>query len=159
MIPDLPDIDRRPSLLLGWTPENIALVTREWPRSDATPEAVADMLAEARRLFVGSSMCYDNLTAASLKALQAAEHGLRLRLGIAADARMTFGQLLKSRGIDGVLNPRQRDWYQEFALHFRNKLAHPHGAVAFSPGIAEPILRTAHEMVSQLFPPPASAVC
>lgn len=151
MIAEPSDIDTRPALLLGWTAENIARLTSTWPRSEATPESVTELLAEARRLFVGSGTCYDNLTAASLKALQATEQALRLRLGSRARKKATLGQLLQTAGIDEVLDEGQRQWYREFALTFRNHLSHPHESVAFSPGMAEPILRAAHEMVVQLF--------
>lgn len=152
MILQSSDIDDRSALLLGWTGENVARLTSTWPRTNTTPPAVHDLLAEARRLMMGSALCYDNLAAASLKALQAAEEALRLRLGDRAGARATLGQLLKTGGVNDVLDATQVAWFTEFALPFRNLLSHPHGSVAFTPGFAEPFLRTAHEIVGQLFP-------
>lgn len=152
MAAETSDLDGRSALLYGWTPENIAQLTSAWPRSATTPQPVQDLLAESRRLLVGSALCYDNFAAASLKALQAAEHALRLRLGDRAGEKATLGQLLRTEGIDDVLDASQREWFTEFALNFRNLLSHPHESVAFSPGMAEPFLRTAHEIVAQLFP-------
>lgn len=146
------DIDRRSLLFVGLTPENLAGVTGTYPRSAFTPREVADLLAEARRLFVGAAHSYDNFAAASFKALQAAEHALRWRLGERAAEKATLGQLLQVEGVTEILGDRWSAWFREFALHFRNSFAHPTGSTALPPGMAEPFVRTAHEVVAFLFP-------
>ncbi len=78
---DLEDIDTRPGLFLGLTPENLARHVSQYSRTASTPSRVAGLLAEARRTFVGAATCYDNLASAAFKGLQAAELALRLRLG------------------------------------------------------------------------------
>lgn len=67
-------------------------------------------------------------------------------------SRRALGQLLHDPGIDPVLPLSLRSWYEEFALHFRNLLAHPKRSVAMTPGMAEPFVRTTHDVVAELFP-------
>lgn len=149
---ELEDIDGRSSLFVGLTPENLARHTATFVRSPNTPAEVADLLAEARRTFVGAATCYDNFASAALKALQAAEQALRV-LTDRVESRQTLGQLLRTAEADAVLTPDQLAWFREFALHFRNRLAHPHGSIAMTPGISEPFLRSAHDIVADMFPP------
>ena len=78
---ELVDIDQRPSLFIGLTPENLARHAATFPHTTATPSTVSSLLAEARRTFVGVAACYDNLASAALKALQAAELALRVLMG------------------------------------------------------------------------------
>jgi hypothetical protein len=78
---DLEDIDTRPALFVGLTPENLARQVASYPRTEATPPSVADLLAEARRTFAGAAACYDNFASAAFKSLQAAELALRTLLG------------------------------------------------------------------------------
>ena len=112
-MPDLSDIDTPPPLLVGWTARNIAELTAAWPRWEQSPAPVAELLAESRRPFVGPTTCYDNLTAASFKALQAAKHAPRLRLG--AVGPKTLGQIVKAPGIEATLGSLQLDRYRKFA--------------------------------------------
>lgn len=50
-----------------------------------------------------------------------------------------------------MLTERQFEWYSEFALHFRNQLAHPTGPMAFTPPIAEGIMGGVHVVMAELF--------
>jgi len=152
---DSDDIDHRSALFVGLTPENLSAVSAEWPRTRATPPGVAGMLAESRRLFVGASQSFDNFVAAPLKALQAADLALKLRVGFQAEDKRTMGKVIVfEREKRPVLSEHRREWYTEFALHFRNKLSHPYEAIAFSPGMSAPMLKTVHEAVAELFPDP-----
>ena len=145
------DIDHRPSLFVGFTPENLARHTATFPRTGATPATVANLLGDARRTFVGAATCYDNLASSAFKALQAAELALRVAMG-ETQSRTTLGQLLRRPDVETVLNATQLAWFSEFALHFRNRLAHPNDSMAMTPGMAEPFVRTAHVIVAELFP-------
>jgi hypothetical protein len=147
-----PDIDRRSELFVGLTRQNLAAVTARWPVSASTPTEVADILAESRQLFVGAAITYGNFVTASLTALQAAELALRLRLGLAPDDKRTMGGLVRYEENRWVLDPDTRDWFSTFTLHFRNRLSHPRNRTAFTPGMAEPIVRTAHERIAMIFP-------
>ena len=98
-----------------------------WPLSENTPSAVAELLAESRRLFVGAAVCYDNFVASSLKALQAADLVLKLVLGFDPDEMRTMGQLLKFEQTHPALDSETREWYTEFALRFRNDLSTRNG--------------------------------
>lgn len=152
---DPSDIDDRPRLFFGLTPENLASVTVEWPRTAATPDGVASLLAESRRLFVGAAHSYDNFAAAALKALQAADLALKLRVGLPPGDTRTMGKVIEYERVERkVLSDYRRGWYAEFALHFRNELSHPRGTVAFSPGMSAPMVRSVHEAISELFPDP-----
>lgn len=152
------DIDRRSEHFVSLTRENLARVSAQWPRSVDTPPDVVELLAESRRLFIGAAVSYDNLVASSLKALQAADLALKLRLGFDSTAKRTMGQLIKHEKDHPVLDPETREWYSQFALHFRNEFSHPHRSVALTPGLAEPILRACHERVVRIFTPgPAPA--
>jgi hypothetical protein len=51
-----------------------------------------------------------------------------------------------------VLSSVRREWYTEFALHFRNKLSHPDQSIAFSPGMSVPMVESVHEAVAELYP-------
>lgn len=131
---ELEDIDRRSELFVGLTPESLARHVAGFERTARTPPAVASLLGEARRTFVGASTCYDNFASSAFKALQAAE--------------------LARRGaeVETVLNQDQLAWFREFALHFRNQLAHPRESIAMTPGMAEPFVRAAHAVVAGMFP-------
>jgi hypothetical protein len=148
-----PDIDQRSELFVGLTREDLARVTASWPITANTPPDVAELLAESRRLFVGGAISYDNFAASSLKALQAADLALKHCLGFDSTDKRTMGQLISHERSHPVLDPETREWYSEFALHFRNELSHPERSVAFSPGLAEPVLRTCHERVAGLNSP------
>ncbi len=87
---DLEDVDTRPGLFLGLTPENLARHVSQYSRTASTPSRVAGLLAEARRTFVGAATCYDNLASAAFKGLEAAETGSPPAPGkgrVASDAR------------------------------------------------------------------------
>lgn len=147
------DIDNRSSLHVGLTPANLAAVSGRWPRTAATPSGVASLLAESRRLFVGAALSYDNFVAAPLKALQAADLVLKLRVGLPAEDKRTMGKVIEyEREVHPVLNDYRRQWYSEFALHYRNMLSHPKESIAFGAGLSAPIVRSVHETVAELFP-------
>ena len=147
------EVDRRSEMFLGLTEENLARIASDWPRTDATPPAVAGLLAESRRLWVGAAHTYANFVASSLSALHGAERALRLRLGVLAGTRKTFGQLVYTGGVEAVLDHDldRIAWYRRFALHLRNRLSHPDEVLALTPGTAEPIVRTCHEQVAFLY--------
>lgn len=152
------EIDHRSRMFLGLTRENLAMAAAAWPRTEATPDRVKELLSEARRLWVGAADSYDNFVASSLKSLHAAELALRLRLGVKDGDRATFGQLFTERDVFRVLD---RDlgrylWFHKFALHFRNELSHPKQSKAFFPGVAEGFLRSSHEQVGMLYPGPST---
>lgn len=147
---DIEDIDERSALFVGLTPENLARHVAAYRRTANTPGPVATLLAEARRTFVGAATCYDNFASAAFKALQAAELALRISTG-KTGKRATLGLLLRSAEAELVLSPDQLNWFREFALHFRNRLAHPDGSIAMTPGMAEPFLRSVHELVAAMF--------
>ncbi len=149
---ELEDIDRRSALFVGLTPENLARHVDGFARTASTPRRVAGLLAEARRTFVGASVCYDNFASAALKALQAAEVALRVKTQTPAASRATLGKLVWSEDTVAVLTASQLEWFRKFALHFRNRLAHPTEPIAMTPGFAEPFLRTAHEVIAEMFP-------
>ncbi len=51
-----------------------------------------------------------------------------------------------------VLASQHLAWFREFALHFRNLLAHPDQSIGMTPSMAEPSLRSAHDVVAGMFP-------
>lgn len=148
---ELEDIDRRSELFVGLTPENLARHVAIFERTARTPPAVASLLGEARRTFVGASTCYDNFASSAFKALQAAELGLRFAID-KTESRETLGRLLRSAEVETALTQDQLAWFREFALHFRNRLAHPHESIAMTPGMAEPFVRVAHAVIAEMFP-------
>jgi hypothetical protein len=147
------DIDDRSRMFVGLTRENLAAVTASFVRTSATPDGVASLLGEARRLLVGASHAYDNFAVAPLKALQAADLALKLRVGLPSNDKRTLGKVLEyERQSCPVLSSVRREWYTEFALHFRNKLSHPDQSIAFSPGMSVPMVESVHEAVAELYP-------
>lgn len=99
----LSEIDSRPALCYGLTEHNLARLAAGWARTGATPPAVAGLLAEARRLWVGGAAVYDNFTAASLKALHASEQALRVRLAVPDTKRVMLGQLVQGPDVLAAL--------------------------------------------------------
>lgn len=148
---DLEDIDTRPALFVGLTPENLARHVARYERTKNTPPEVASLLGEARRTFVGGALCYDNFASSVLKALQGAELALRIAMG-RSPTRSTLGQLLRGPDVESVLSPEHLGWFREFALHFRNLLAHPDQSIAMAPGMAESFVRSSHDVVAVMFP-------
>jgi hypothetical protein len=149
------DIDDRSRMFVGLTRENLAAVTASFVRTSATPDGVASLLGEARRLLVGASHAYDNFAVAPLKALQAADLALKLRVGLPSTDKRTLGKVLEyERQSCPVLSSVRREWYTKFALRFRNKLSHPDESIAFSPGMSVPIVESVHEAVAELYPDP-----
>lgn len=145
------EIDRRSEQLVGLSREALAAEAQRWPVAEQTPPAAQELLLDARQLFVGGAVTYSCFASASLRALQAAELALRLLIGTAQVERMTLGQLLRYEKDHPVLSPETRMWFSELALRFRNRLSHPEQAVAFTPGMAQIVLRTAHEQVAAMF--------
>jgi hypothetical protein len=153
MTDGFPDIDRRSGFFHGLTQENLASVTAGWAKTDATPPAVAGLLAESRRLFVGGAHTYDNFVAAPLKALHAADLALKIRLGLPDDIKRTLGQLVRyERDVRPVLSPQLRQWYSTPALTLRNQLSHPDTSMALTPGASAPIVESVHNVVAEMFP-------
>jgi len=155
--PDFEDVDSRPSLFVSLTTETLATVAAEWQRPEHAPEGVQKLLAQARRLFVGAAGCYDNLAQAELVALQAAELILRVRLGPSAHPKATLGQLANSPAAEQVLTQRQLDWFRVFAVHWRNKLAHPDTPTAVTPGMAAELLEGVHRIIGEMSGPDSTA--
>ncbi len=124
------DIDERSERFVSLTRDNLAQLAADWPVSADVPPGVAELLAESRRLFVGAAVSYDNLVASALKALQAADLALKLRLGFDSAAKRTMGWLISHEKDNPVLDPEVREWYSQFALHFRNQFSHPNRSVA-----------------------------
>jgi hypothetical protein len=149
----LAEVDRRSELFHGLSEENLARIAASWVRTGATPDAVSGILAESRRLWVGGAVVYDNFAAASLKALQACERALRLRLAL-PDAKVTFGRLVHRSAVPHILDYDlfRLGWFRQFAVRFRNELSHPRGMMAFTPGMAEGFLASAHERIAELYP-------
>ena len=142
--------DRSPDFSMSR--EELAGVAGEWQRVSTTPVNVAALLAEARRLFVGGAVTYDNFAAASLKALHAADLALKLKLELPATDRRTLGQLIAyERDRLPVLSDRLRGWYTHLARRFRNKLSHPSEPMAFTPGMSEAILESVHAAIAEMF--------
>lgn len=148
---ELHDVDHRSKLFLGLTSETLARHTASFVRTVSTPAPVAELLSEARRTFVGAAACYDNFASSAFKSLQAAELALRLRVPD-FPSRSTLGQLVYNSAVERILTPELLEWYRGFALHFRNELAHPNTSVAMTPGMAEPFVRTSHDVVAKLYP-------
>ena len=152
MLIAMDEIDRRSEQLVGLSREALAIETRRWPVAEQTPQSVQDLLLDARQLFVGGAVTYSSFAIASLRALQAAERALKLLIGSSKEVeRMTLGQLLRYEQQHPVLSPEAQAWFSELGLRFRNNLSHPERVVAFTPGIAELVLRTAHEHVAAMF--------
>lgn len=150
---DRADIDRRSDLFHRLTQDELADVAATWLRTTATPESVAGILAESRRLFVGASQCYANFAAAPLAALHAADLALKLRVGLPPADTRTMGMVIKlERETHPVLSTHRQEWFSEFALYFRNKLSHPQQSAAFSPGMSAPMMQSIHEAVAEVFP-------
>lgn len=146
------EIDRR-SEQLRVSRDELADVARRWPVADATPEDVKAMLLEARQLFVGGAVTYSNFASAALKSLQSAELTLKHRLGQKmVERRITMGALLRHEWEkQQVLDAGGRERFNELALRFRNGLSHPKQTVAYTPGMAAIVLRTAHEQIAAIF--------
>lgn len=145
------DADTRSHVFASLDPGVLDAVTRAMPRSAATPAGAAALLTEARRLLLGASVSYDNLAAAILKSFQAAELALKARLGLGAD-RCTLGGVLAYEKAHPVLDGYTREWYTNFVLRFRNRLSHPNESIAFTPGMALPVVEGVHAAVAELFP-------
>jgi hypothetical protein len=144
------DIDSRPTLFFNLTSESLSEVTSDWPRPTSAPQPVQDLLAQARRILVGGAACYDNFVQAELVALQAAELALKHRLGLAGK-KLTLGALLNQADkVPGALTSYQREWFGQFALHWRNKLSHPDEAVAMTPGMAAQLVEGVHLLAGEL---------
>ena len=148
---ELEDLDHRSSLFFGLTGENLARHVASYARTSATPANVASLLAEARRTFVGGSVSYDNFASSAFKALQAAELGLRELVG-ATGSKLTLGAILRQPATASALTPELFAWFNEFALRFRNEIAHPKESIAFTPGFADGFVRSAHDVVAGMFP-------
>lgn len=148
----LDDMDHRSEHFIGLTRRNLVRHMSTLIRTSATPPNVAGLLAEARRIFVGTATTYDNFASAALKALQAAELALRELTGPPHRSRATLGGLIHSQRAADLLSPTQLAWFEGPALHFRNKLSHPAESAPMLPGVAELFLRSAHEIVAEMFP-------
>lgn len=148
---ELPEDGRLASLVLV-TPQVLDAVTKGWPRSPSAPPEVTRLLNRAAVQFRTGAATYDDFTSAFFTALQACELSLKHRLGSDAPQRATLGTLIAAAKKEAVLEGELLSWFQEFALHFRNRLAHPDKPLTMTPGMAEGCIRSAFAAVTALFP-------
>ncbi len=141
-----PDIDKRSELIPGVTREFLAEISQEWPVSGNTPAEDADLLREAHQLFVVGARTYANYSASVLKALQASELALKLRLGFDIDEKTVWSELVNDETRDRKLAPESKEWYERWHPH-RNRFSHPTRHSASPASFVAPMLRSAHDHV------------
>lgn len=119
------------------------------PISNRTPAGVASMLRRSRQQFVLGGADYDNFVDCLGTAFKAIEALLRMVAGPGLSRRVTLGPLIERCFIDGLLTDQEHDYLSRFVLLFRNKLAHPPGPLAFTPGMSEVSLSGCHQFVAE----------
>jgi hypothetical protein len=119
------------------------------PISANTPSEVAALLERARRQFVLGCADYDNFVDCIATAFKAIEALLHLCAGAGPGKRETLGPLITRSQREGLLTDHEFAYLNMFVRHFRNKLAHPKGPIAFTPGMSDEMLVGCHRFVAQ----------
>lgn len=119
------------------------------PKSAHTPSDVATILERARRQFVLGCADYDNFVDCLATAFKAIEMLLQQCAEAKPGKPETLGQLITRCQSQGLLTGHEFEYLDKFVRRFRNKLAHPKGPIAFTPGMSEEALTGCHRFVAQ----------
>lgn len=143
-------VDTRSAQFSGTSHAELTAIASQWPTSAFTPGPVGELLAKARRQFALGGVEYTQFVTAFTTSLQACELLLRRHLPTDhTDDRRTFGPLIKAAAKAGLLTEWQYDWLKKFALHFRNRLAHPKGDWVLPPRVTETLLAGCHRFIAE----------
>lgn len=138
--------DDRSSMFFSTTDENLRAVAISWPWPENAPSSTHELLTRSRRLFVGGHASYESFTQAVFLGCQAVED-LIASLVPEVEQR-TFGAKLQNPRVRELLTAHQMEWCSNFALRFRNRLAH--NAPLYNPGMAERMLDAIHVMCVEI---------
>jgi hypothetical protein len=142
--------DDRSAQFSGMSHVVLTEMAAQWPTSGVTPEPVAELLEKARRQFALSGVEYTQLVTAFSTCLHACELLLRSHLPTdkTKDRRM-FSELIDTANKEGQLTEWQYEWLKNFALRFRNRLAHPKDDWGLPPGPAAELLNGCHRFIAE----------
>ena len=122
-------------------------MAEKWTTTSSTPPGVANLLNTARALFGLAWFHYESMVVAGMWSLLAVEASLRVRL----ESEQSLVKLIGRAQRDGLITEQ---WAARLhaARQMRNDLAHARQQDAWTPGMASPLLATAHEVVAVLYP-------
>lgn len=142
--------DARSAQFSGMSHAELTTITAAWPTSTLTPGPVGELLAKARRQFALGGVEYTQFLTAFTTSLQACELMLHSRVPTdKPNAIRMFSQLIDAAAKAGLLTEWQCDWLKDFALRFRNRLAHPKDEWVLTPGMAEILLAGCHQFIAE----------
>jgi hypothetical protein len=122
-------------------------LTNTWPLTAATPAGPAERLLVARDMFALAYYCYEMLPIAGAWALMGVEGALRLRL----ESTAPLAKLIEMAR-DRDLIPEGSEGALQAGREIRNRLVHGETPPVWSLGMADPVMRTCHAIVAELFP-------
>jgi hypothetical protein len=116
---------------------------------DAVPIGIRELLATSRSLFAHAWFNYEFMAIACLVSLQAIEAALRQVVFPQASKRTGFKALVDQAVSDGTLGTDDAERIRA-GVKLRNSLSHPGAQVAYSVGVAGPIVEQSHLVVDAL---------
>jgi len=149
---DYPQDPRTVNMVRGFGPNHEPLpitrealvdVTKEWPLSEHTPEAVAEQLRVSRDLFVHCLLVWEFGTVGVAWSLMAVESCLRWALDAGEDNNVGLGGLVKRAQSQGLLSEGLTEALGA-GVRLRNGFSHPRMQPVWSLGMTAPALRTSH---------------
>jgi hypothetical protein len=131
--------------------EILAGLARGWAR--LLPESIlidgpADLLRQARSLFVQAWFDYEFMVNACLTGFQAMEAAFRV-LYPDAPERVPLRTLIRRARNEGIL-PQAITDLADSGAELRNALSHPMGTAALTLGMAAPMLENTHRLVASV---------
>ncbi len=131
--------------------ESLAGLSDEWVGlvGDAAPIGIRELLATSRSLFAHSWFDYEFMAIACLVALQAIEATFRQVVFPTASRKTSFRALVDNAERRGSLGVDDAERIRA-GVKLRNSLAHPGAQVAYTVGMAAPIIERSHRVVDAL---------
>ena len=154
---DYPQDPRTVNMVRGFGPNHEPLpitrealvdITKEWPLSEHTPEAIAQQLRVSRDLFVHCLLVWEFGTVGVAWSLMAVESCLRWALD-ANDEKVGFSRLVKRARDEGLLRV-DLDEALDTGRQLRNGFSHPRMQPVWSLGMTGPAIRTSHLAVYEV---------
>lgn len=109
-----------------------------------------ELLRTSRALLVTSWWHYEFLAIATLVGIQAVEVAFRQVVFPGESLKTPFRNLIKRAEEGGALAPPLSD-ILDAGAQLRNRLSHPGGQAAYTLGLVEPMIRTSHLFVRDLY--------
>jgi hypothetical protein len=134
--------------LLPMSTRVLASLAGEWPTSPVTPRGVTSLLVTTRTTFTLAWFHYELLVVSVLWSLFAVEAAIRDLLG--AGEKPNYASLRERAKKEGLITEDEFH-IMDAGRSLRNKLGHAREQGAWTLGMAVPVIKKNHHLISQLY--------